>query len=48
MTLGDGFLLIGVVALAVIIVRGFWRPPRVKHPADQGGSSDINVPIGFG
>ena len=48
MTVGDGFFLIGAVALAYIIVRGLWRPPRVKHRSDQqSGSSDINPPIGF-
>ena len=48
MTVGDGFFLIGAVALAYIVVRGLWRPPRVKHWSDQqSGSSDINSPIGF-
>jgi hypothetical protein len=48
MTGGDGFFLIGAVALAYIVVRGLWRPPRVKHWSDQqSGSSDINSPIGF-
>jgi hypothetical protein len=48
MTVGDGFFLIGAVALGYIIVRGLWRPPKVKHRSDQqSGSSDINFPIGF-
>jgi hypothetical protein len=47
MTVRDGFFLVGAIALAYIVVRGLWRPPGVKHPADQGGSSDINPPIGF-
>jgi hypothetical protein len=48
MTVQDGFhpdrhRSAGVLGL--IIVRGLWRPPRVKHPSDQGSGSVTLIPL---
>jgi FtsZ-interacting cell division protein ZipA len=47
MTLRDGLFLIGAVALVYIVARGFWRPPKVKHPSERGGSSELSPPMSF-